>query len=182
MSKKKDQPISKPGLLTVSFELNGKPVTCDIRPAAVMLDVLRDQMQLKGTKPGCNEGECGACSILVNDAPVNSCLMPAVNALGKKITTIEGLTQENGRPGDVQQLLVQNGAVQCGFCTSGMAVTIKAMQIQAGKQRKVPGAAGSSKSRREAVMKYLEGNLCRCTGYVKIIDAAEQAIAQNSKA
>src|ERR1019366_6595015 len=110
----------------ISFTLNEKKVSCKIKASTVLLDLIRDVFELKGTKPGCNEGECGACTVLVNDAPVNSCLFLAVNADGKKITTIEGLMKPDGSLDPVQESLVQSGAVQCGFCTSGMTMTIKA--------------------------------------------------------
>ncbi|MCC6601441.1 MAG: 2Fe-2S iron-sulfur cluster binding domain-containing protein, partial [Crocinitomicaceae bacterium] len=109
----------------ISFLLNGKNVSCEVKASAVLLDIIRDRFELKGTKPGCNEGECGACTVLLNGAPVNSCLFLAVNANGKEITTIEGLTKPDGSLDEVQEALVHNGAVQCVFCTSGMAMAIK---------------------------------------------------------
>src|ERR1035437_7579314 len=111
----------------ISFTLNGKKVSCKIKSATVLLDLIRDVFELKGTKPGCNEGECGACTVLVDGAPVNSCLYLAVNANGKSISTIEGLTNSDGSLHPVQESLVANGAVHCGFCSSGMAMSIKAM-------------------------------------------------------
>lgn len=155
-------------IIRLSFHLNGNIVSCQVKPSALLLDVIRETFGLKGTKPGCHEGECGACTVLVNDLPVNSCLYLAVNASGKKITTIEGLMKENGELDLVQESLVQNGAVQCGFCTSGMAITIKGMEKQL--------AASQDMASRDEIKKWLEGNLCRCTGYVKIVDAAEKAI------
>lgn len=158
----------------VSFTLNEKKVSCKIKASTVLLDLIRDHFELKGTKPGCNEGECGACTVLVNDAPVNSCLYLAVNANGKNITTIEGLTNSDGSLHPVQESLVNSGAVQCGFCTSGMAMSIKALMNQYENSHHVPGETGKVLPTREEIKKYLEGNLCRCTGYVKIIDAAEK--------
>lgn len=164
-------------LHTVTFSLNGKPVSCEIKPSSVLLDVIRDIFNLKGTKPGCHEGECGACTVLVDDAPVNSCLFLAVNANGKKITTIEGLSKADGTLDPVQEALVQNGAVQCGFCTSGMAMSIKALVNHYENPKLIQGGMRNTSPTREEIKKWLEGNLCRCTGYVKIIDAAEKLLA-----
>lgn len=160
----------KSQLHKISFVLNGNKITCEISSSLVLLDLIRDVFNLKGTKPGCNEGECGACTVLVNGAPVNSCLFLAVNANGKEITTIEGLAKSDGSPDEVQEKLVENGAVQCGFCTSGMAMAIKGLQnhCEDSLQNETPT--------RDEIKKWLEGNLCRCTGYVKIIDAAEKLL------
>ena len=158
----------------ISFLLNGKKVDCSIKGSTVLLDLLRDDLELKGTKAGCNEGECGACTVLVDDAPVNSCLYLAVNVNGKSVTTIEGLVNADGELHPVQESLVASGAVQCGFCTSGMAMAIKAMVSQYESGQHVPGESGNNLPSREDIKKYLEGNLCRCTGYVKIVDAAEK--------
>ena len=157
----------------ISFTLNRKNVSCEVKPSAILLDVIRDVFELKGTKSGCNEGECGCCTVLVNDAPVNSCLFLSINAQGKNITTIEGLAKEDGTLDAVQEALVQNGAVQCGFCTSGMAMSIKAMQNKFRIEKRKPT--------KEEIKKYLEGNLCRCTGYVKIIDAAENVLQNTNQ-
>ncbi len=132
-----------------------------------MIDLIREELGLKGTKPGCLEGECGACSVLINGVAINSCLYLAINIDGKAITTIEGFSSE-GKLDDVQEALIQHGAVQCGFCSSGMAVTIKSMQKHYHNEKRIPV--------REEIQKGLEGNLCRCTGYVKIIDAAEDIL------
>lgn len=162
----------------ISFSLNGKKVFCEVKPSAVLLDVIRDVFELKGTKPGCNEGECGACTVLVNDAPINSCLFLAVNANGKNITTIEGLAKEDGSLDEVQEALVQNGAVQCGFCTSGMALAIKGLQNHCEYTHHVLGESKNKIPTRGEIKKWIEGNLCRCTGYVKIIDAAEKLFSK----
>ncbi|HLG35473.1 MAG TPA: 2Fe-2S iron-sulfur cluster-binding protein, partial [Bacteroidia bacterium] len=122
---KKKVKAEKNNLHKITFTLNGKKVSCEVKAPSVLLEVIRDVFELKGTKPGCNEGECGACTVLVNDAPINSCLYLTVNADGKNITTIEGLTKDDSSLDEVQESLVQNGAVQCGFCTSGMAMMMK---------------------------------------------------------
>lgn len=179
MKKKAQQ--RRPKLHEVSFLLNGKKVSCEVKPSAVLLDVIRDIFELKGTKPGCHEGECGACTVLLNGAPVNSCLFLAVNADGKEITTVEGLEKTDGSLDEVQMALVQNGAVQCGFCTSGMAMAIKGLQNHCTHSNNIPGGGINEIPSREEIKKWLEGNLCRCTGYVKIIDAAEAVIAKIKK-
>ncbi len=158
----------------ISFKLNSKDVSCDVKASAVLMDVIRDVLELKGTKPGCREGECGACTVLINGSPINSCLFLAINAEGKKITTIEGLTKEDGSLDIVQHELVQHGAVQCGFCTSGMAMSIKGLMNQHEKSNRGAGKNKKGQPSREEIKKHLEGNLCRCTGYVKIIDATEK--------
>lgn len=171
--KKKSNSLQK-----ISFVLNGKKVSCEVKSSAVLLDVVRDAFELKGTKPGCNEGECGACTVLINGSPINSCLFLAVNANGKEVTTIEGLTKEDGALDIVQKSLVENGAVQCGFCTSGMAMSIKGLMNQYEKSHHIPGEEKSEIPSRDEIKKWLEGNLCRCTGYVKIIDAAEKILKE----
>ncbi len=158
----------------ITFTLNGKTVSCKIKASTLLLDLIRDYFELKGTKPGCYEGECGACTVLVNDAPVNSCLYPAVNANGKNITTIEGLIHHDGSLHPVQESLIENGAVQCGFCTSGMVMSINAFMLQYETSQRVPGELKKDIPTRTEIKKYLEGNLCRCTGYVKIVDAVEK--------
>ena len=166
------------GKYKISFILNKKKINLEVKPSALLLDVLRDDLNLKGTKPGCNEGECGACTVLINGNSINSCLYLAVNANGKEITTIEGLISNDGTLDAVQQSMVDNGAVQCGFCTSGMVMSIKALENLYNNHKNVQGALPSGKPTREEIKKWLEGNLCRCTGYVKIIDAAEKILMQ----
>jgi aerobic carbon-monoxide dehydrogenase small subunit len=182
MMKEQNETMQKDTVLhEISFLLNDRNVSCKIRPATVLLDLIRDHFQLKGTKPGCYEGECGACTVLVNGAPVNSCLFPAVNANGKQITTIEGLVNRDGSLHPVQESLIEHGAIQCGFCTSGMAMSIKALMGQYENSHHVPGDIRTQIPSRDEIKKYLEGNLCRCTGYVKIIDAAENLFAKEDE-
>ena len=169
----------------ISFTLNGTRVSCEIKSSSILLDLIRDGFGLKGTKPGCHEGECGACTVLVNGLPINSCLFLAVNVNGKNVITIEGLSNADGTLDPVQESLVQNGAVQCGFCTSGMAMSLKALVNHYENTHLFPGETQKGVQTRNEKKKYLEGNLCRCTGYVKIIDAAEAVITgiknQNTK-
>jgi len=151
--------------MKITFTINGKEHSKDIKPSTLLIDLIRDNLKLKGTKPGCYEGECGACTVLVDGAAINSCLYLAANINGKAVTTIEGLGSVEKPLDIVQEKLIEHGGVQCGFCTSGMAMSIKSYDLKLKKEGKVPN--------REEVAKSLEGNLCRCTGYVKIIDAAE---------
>lgn len=150
--------------IEIEFVINGKKIKKSIIPSLLLIDLIRDELSLKGTKPGCLEGECGACTVLIDGAAVNSCLYPAVNIDGKELTTIEGLEQDSALDA-VQQAIIDNGAVQCGFCTSGMIMSIKAFQMQCEANEIIPD--------KELIKKSIEGNLCRCTGYVKIIDAIE---------
>ncbi|MFO7597241.1 MAG: (2Fe-2S)-binding protein [Desulfocurvibacter africanus] len=148
--------------MTIRFVLNGKPVEVDAPADRRVVDLLREDLGLIGTKEGCGGGECGACSILVDGVTRLSCLMLAAQLQGREITTVEGLgTAEAPHP--IQTALAEHGAVQCGFCTPGMAVTAAAF------------LAGNPSPDRQAIREGLSGNLCRCTGYQKIIDAVESA-------
>jgi len=153
---------------TISFTLNGRRLEKILPGSLLLLDFIRDELNLKGAKPGCEEGECGACTVLIDGQPVNSCLYPAVNIHGKTVTTVEGLSL-NGGLDPVQEALVKHGGVQCGFCTPGMVMTIKAFHTACLSRNIVPD--------REQIKKALEGNLCRCTGYTKIVEAVEALFA-----
>ncbi len=142
----------------LAFTVNNEPVRVDVAPGVTLLDVLRDELELTGTKLGCGEGECGSCSLLLDGKIVNSCLVLALECEGSQVLTIEGLRQ-NGKLHPVQQAFVDNGAVQCGFCTPGMIMASHALLEEK------PSPTESE------VKRGLEGNLCRCTGYRKIIDA-----------
>ena len=144
-----------------------------INPSLLLIDFIRDGLSLKGTKPGCREGECGACTVLINGSAVNSCLYLAININGKEVTTIEGLTLNDKESSldPVQEAMIKHGAIQCGFCTPGMAMSIKEFHKQCKEKKVVPG--------RDEIKKNLEGNLCRCTGYTKIIEAVE-SLFENS--
>ena len=158
------QPVASDGRLTITFTINGRTVESEIRPSALLVDLIREDLGLKGTKTGCRDGQCGACTVLVDGVAINSCLYLAANVDGKALTTIEGLSDDAGL-GAVQRAIVEFGAVQCGFCTSGMIMSIEAFKRQCDADRVVPD--------RETIKKNLAGNLCRCTGYHKIIDAVE---------
>ena len=145
--------------------INGQPHTVDASPMARLLDVLRHDLALTGTKEGCGEGECGACSVILNGVLVNSCLVPALQADGARICTIEGVAQD-GTLHPVQQSFLKHGGAQCGICTPGM--TLAALQIL--KANPHPTL--------EEVKEGLSGNLCRCTGYQKIFDAVMNTYAE----
>ncbi len=158
--------------IEIRFILNGQNVRRKIAPSTLLIDLLRDELKLKGTKPGCMEGECGACSVLINRKSINSCLYLAVNVEDKEVLTIEGIGHEEGQLDIVQEKMLEHGAVQCGFCTSGIVLTTKSFSEKCKEEGKIPS--------REEVKKSLEGNLCRCTGYTKIIDAAESVYSEHS--
>jgi carbon-monoxide dehydrogenase small subunit len=146
----------------VSFVLNGRRTTCVAPPFRRLIDVLREDLRLTGTKEGCGEGECGACTVLVDGLPVNSCLIPVCQVAGASVRTVESLGTP-GRLATVQQAFLDHGAAQCGICTPGMLMTAIAY-VQAG------GTDDPDAIRRE-----LAGNLCRCTGYQHIIEAVAAA-------
>jgi aerobic carbon-monoxide dehydrogenase small subunit len=151
---------------TVSFTLNGEPVTVAAHPMARLLDVLRHQLHLTGTKEGCGEGECGACAVLIDGELVNSCLTPVLQADGTTVTTIEGVA-DGERLHAVQEAFIATGGAQCGICTPGMVLAaVSLLQRQAEVSD-------------EAIRTALAGNLCRCTGYMKIFEAVHRAVADS---
>jgi len=143
---------------TITFRINDEEHSLQVKPHWTLLQVIREELMLTGTKEGCGQGECGTCTVLLNGKAVNACLMLAVDADGVSIETIEGLaTGEVLHP--LQRSFIANGAIQCGFCTPGMIMTAKALLEQ-------------KSSLDENELRYeMAGNLCRCTGYAKIIDA-----------
>ncbi len=148
--------------LQLKFSLNGNEVSTKIQPNLLLVDLLRDVLNLKGTKAGCREGECGVCTVLVNGEPVNSCILPAMKVSGQSVTTIEGLSKEDELD-PVQEAFVDEGAIQCGFCTPAMVLTAKALL------EKNPHPDESQ------IRQSLSGVLCRCTGYSKIVKAVQKA-------
>lgn len=144
--------------LELACTVNGDAVRLSVAPGATLLEVLRDDLELTGTKYGCGEGECGACSVMLDGRVVNSCLVLALECQGAEILTIEGL-RANGRLHPIQQAFVDHGAIQCGFCTPGMIMAAYAL------------LESNPSPTEDDVKRALEGNLCRCTGYRKIIDA-----------
>ena len=151
-------------VLTLDFTVNGRKRRVRVPPMKRLLDVLREDCGLTGTKEGCGEGECGACTVLLDGAPVNSCLVPAVQAVGARIVTVEGLAKGPALS-VLQRAFVERGGTQCGICTPGILVTAHAL-LQRAKGR-VPGA--------DEVRTALAGNLCRCTGYQMIVNAVRAA-------
>lgn len=147
----------------LTMRVNGQNVTVNIHADELLVDVLRDRLGLTGTKIGCNEGECGACTVIMDGQPVLSCLIPAMRAQGRDILTIEGLGDgETLHP--LQQAFVDHGAVQCGYCIPGFIMSAKAL------------LDAKPHPSREEIKEAIAGNLCRCTGYVKIIEAIEAAV------
>jgi carbon-monoxide dehydrogenase small subunit len=149
----------------IELKVNGESYDVAVEPRRTLLEVLREQLGLTGTKEGCDAGDCGTCTVLLDGNPVPSCLVLAIDAQGKDILTIEGLS--NGpEMHPIQKAFVDYGAIQCGFCSPGMMLTVKALLD------KNPNPSEAE------VRKAISGNLCRCTGYVKIIEATMVAAAQ----
>ena len=148
--------------MILTFRLNGQEVSCETAPERRVVDLLREELGLAGTKECCGSGECGACTILVDGESRLSCLMLAAQLTGRQVLTIEGVAK-NGELHAVQQAFIKYGAVQCGFCTPGMVLASLDLL------RRIPGPT------REQVRRELSGNLCRCTGYEKIVDAVMAA-------
>jgi aerobic carbon-monoxide dehydrogenase small subunit len=144
--------------VSFAFTVNGSPVEVEATGMRRLLDVLREDLGLTGTKEGCGEGECGACSVLVDGDVVDACLVPVSQAQGTAVRTVEGLAAE-GQRGTLQQAFLETGGAQCGICTPGMLI--------AGESFLASGASPTDENIREAIA----GNLCRCTGYTKIIEA-----------
>jgi carbon-monoxide dehydrogenase small subunit len=149
---------------TISLTVNGESHKLEVDAKDLLLLVLREKLGLTGTKEGCGTGECGACTVLVNGEPVNSCLYLAVRADGKSVLTIEGLAQ-GGQLHPLQQAFIDNAAVQCGFCAPGMLLSAKALLDR------------NPRPNEQEIREGVAGNICRCTGYVKIVKAIQQASA-----
>ncbi|MGE5280192.1 MAG: (2Fe-2S)-binding protein [Deltaproteobacteria bacterium] len=147
---------------TVTFILNGTKTTLDVPDHELLVETLRERLNLTGTKPSCMEGECGACTVLVDGANILSCLKLTADVEGAAVTTIEGVARD-GVLDPVQQAFIDAGAVQCGYCTPGMVLATKALLEKSPRPSDGEIAQG------------LDGNLCRCTGYIKIIDAVRIA-------
>ena len=148
--------------MKIRFTVNGRQVERETDARTRLLDLLREDLALTGTKEGCGEGECGACTVLVDGRAVNSCLVLAPQVDGKSVLTIEGLAQgETLQP--IQQAFVEKGGVQCGFCTPGFIMSAYALLQE------------NSSPSDEEILTALEGNLCRCTGYTKIVEAVRAA-------
>ena len=151
----------------LTMAVNGQTATVHIQADELLVDVLRDRLGLIGTKIGCNEGECGACTVIMDGQAVLSCLIPALRAQGRQITTIEGLSSgDTLHP--LQQAFLDHGAVQCGYCIPGFILSAKALLDV------------NPHPTREEIKEAVAGNLCRCTGYVKIIEAIESVVASTT--
>jgi carbon-monoxide dehydrogenase small subunit len=150
--------------VTLSLTVNGASYRVRVPAMKRLLDVLRDECGLTGTKEGCGEGECGACTVLVDGRAVNSCLVPAIHAAGTRVLTVEGLAP-GPKLSALQQAFVELGGAQCGICTPGMLIS--AYELLARAKRRVPSE--------DEVREALAGNLCRCTGYQRIVDAVRAA-------
>jgi aerobic carbon-monoxide dehydrogenase small subunit len=150
----------------IRFRVNQRDVTVRVHPMARLLDVLRQDLHLTGTKEGCGEGECGACSIVIDGQLANSCLLPALQAEGTSITTIEGLAPGDDELHAVQQAFITHGGAQCGICTPGMVLAAATLL------ERCPNPT------EEDIRVGLAGNLCRCTGYMRIFEAVIQAQRQ----
>jgi len=149
-------------LAKLEMQVNGRWVVLDVAPSAMLVEVLRENLGLRGTKVACKEGECGACTVLLDGKAVVACLTPALKANGRAVTTIEGLGDTH-HPHPLQKAFAESGAVQCGFCTPGMIMSAAALLGE------------KARPTREEIRRALVGNLCRCTGYQKIIEAVETA-------
>ena len=150
--------------MKVGLRVNGRTSELDVAPGATLLHVLREQLHLTGTKEGCVEGECGACTVLMDGRPIDSCLYAAHAAAGREITTIEGVGGVMGELSPLQEAMVNAGGVQCGFCTPGFVMTVTALLVE------------SPNPTRDEIASALAGNICRCTGYSQIIKAIEDTV------
>ena len=153
----------------VKFLLNGNEIKMKIRDHWTLLYLLREGLDLMGTKEGCGSGECGACTVIVNGDAVNSCLYLAAEIDGKEIQTIEGLASSDGTLHPLQQSFVENGGIQCGFCSPGMIMSAKALLNE------------NQNPTTEEIKHALAGNICRCTGYIQIIDSVRAAISPGNE-
>jgi carbon-monoxide dehydrogenase small subunit len=149
----------------ITVKVNGELEQVDIPSQMTLLQMLREKLAITGTKNGCNAGECGACTVLLNGEPVNSCMILAVECQGADIVTVEGLAHD-GVLDPVQQAIIDHGGVQCGFCTPGMLISARALLDR------------SPHPDEDEISEALVGNLCRCTGYVRIVEAVKDAAAR----
>lgn len=150
----------------IRLTVNGETHDLVVAPTRTLLDVIRDDLGLTGTKRGCDLGACGACAVLLDGRPVNACLILAAEAADQEIVTIEAIAT-GGKLHPVQEAFIQHGAVQCGFCTPGLVVTVKALLDER------PNASESE------IREAISGNICRCTGYVKVLDAVRAAAREH---
>ncbi len=150
-------------MIRLDLTLNGRATSAETPPHTLLLDLLRDQLQLTGTHQGCDTAQCGACTVMLDGQAVKSCSVLAAQAQGRSVTTVEGLARPDGSLHPVQEAFIACHGLQCGFCTSGMMVSAAAL------------LADNPKPSEGQIVQALEGNLCRCTGYVNIVAAVQQA-------
>jgi len=155
--------------MNLSFQLNGKPFEIECEAQETLAEVLRNRLNLNGTKISCEVQVCGACTVLVDGLPVSACTYLAYEARGKNVTTIEGLEKPDGTLHPVQQAFIDEFAFQCGFCTPGMIMAAKALLDE------------NSKPTEDEIIHYMDGNICRCTGYVPIVKAIQRAADEIAK-
>lgn len=160
--------VSEELLKKINLKINGKEYKIEVDVRESLLEVLRNRLQLTGTKQGCGVGECGACTVLVDDTPIDSCIYMAVWANGKEVLTIEGVGNGNNLS-KVQQAFVDEGAIQCGFCTPGLVLTTTAL-VNSGE-----------KFSEEEIKREISGHLCRCTGYQKIYNATKKSLKEDGQ-
>lgn len=149
--------------ISISFILNGENVTVETYPNKRLVDLLRNDLGMTSVKEGCSEGECGACTVILDNEAVTSCTVLAPQVAGRSVTTVEGLSI-NGELDRLQETFMEKGAVQCGYCTPGMILSAKALLMN------------NPNPSKEEIKTAVEGNLCRCTGYAKIVEAVEAAV------
>ena len=147
----------------IRFKVNGDSVEVEVRPHWPLLKVLRDVLELTGAKMGCGEGECGACTVLVDGKPINSCIYPAIEAENREVLTVEGLLSKDNELHPIQQAFLEKAGVQCGFCTPGMIMSAKALLDE------------NPNPTEDEIRHTLAGNFCRCTGYVQIVESVTRA-------
>ena len=153
----------------LSLEVNGIPARVEVDADEVLLDTLRDRLHLTGTKRGCDEGECGACTVIIDRTPVHSCIFPALAAAGAAVRTVEGLAVGGGELSDLQRAFIETAAVQCGFCTPGFLMTLTAL---------LESEASPSDHQVDEAM---AGNICRCTGYSAIRAAVRSVVREGER-
>ena len=155
--------------MNLQFTLNGKPWSVECEPADTLAEVLRNQLNLNGTKVSCEVQVCGACTVLVDNLPVSACTYLAYEARGKNLLTVEGLEKADGTLHPIQQAFIDEFAFQCGYCTPGMIMATKALLDE------------NPNPSREEIIHHMDGNICRCTGYVPIVAAIQRAAGMMSK-
>jgi aerobic carbon-monoxide dehydrogenase small subunit len=154
----------------VHLKVNGLAYQTEVEPRRTLLELIREDLELMGTKEGCGLGECGTCTVLVDGKPIKSCITLAVQANGREVTTIEGLEKSDGTLHPLQQAFIDHGAIQCGFCTPGMILSAKALLDENPRPTELE------------VRQAIAGNLCRCTGYQKIVEAIMAAAGKGQSA